>query len=59
MNQQAEDLLMGAPSEVTAEAVARASHPAQSAAKLSSMNQSPKSEFGVEGAAGEMHGVLF
>ena len=35
MNQQAEDLLMGAPSEVDAEAVARASHPAQSAAELS------------------------
>ena len=31
MNQRAVDLLMGAPSEVTHEAVARASHPAQSA----------------------------
>ena len=34
MNQRAEDLLMGAPSEVDHQAVARASHPAQSAAKL-------------------------
>ena len=40
MNQRAEDLLMGAPSEVSAEAVARASHPAQSAAKLRSEHRS-------------------
>ena len=31
MNQQAEDLLMGAPSEATHQAAARAAHPAQSA----------------------------
>ena len=31
MNQRAEDLLMGAPSEVTAEAAARAAHPARAA----------------------------
>ena len=34
MNQQAVDLLMGAPSEVDAEAIARAAHPAQSAGQV-------------------------
>ena len=33
MNQRAEDLLMGAPSEVSAEAAARAAYPAESAAE--------------------------
>ena len=34
MNQRAEDLMMGAPSEVDAEAAARAAHPAQSAGQV-------------------------
>ena len=41
MNQQAVDLLMGAPSDVATEAAARAAHPAQSAGQRLAQGQSP------------------